>query len=98
MSRKREILAWAEPKGLLNPNFVPKQFMKLSEEVGELANAILKGNVREQIDALGDIQVVITILADQLGLDIDRCTDSAYEVIKNRTGKTINGTFIKDEN
>ena len=94
--RKKEILEWAEPKGLLNPQLAPQQFMKLSEEVGELANAILKGNKIEQIDALGDIRVVITILAEQLGFDIDECEEIAYQEIKNRTGKTINGTFIKD--
>ena len=94
--RKKEILAWGELKGLLNPELAPQQFMKLSEEVGELANAILKGNKIEQIDALGDIKVVITILAEQLGFDIDECEEIAYQEIKNRTGKTINGTFIKD--
>jgi NTP pyrophosphatase (non-canonical NTP hydrolase) len=94
--RKKEILEWADSKGLLNPQLAPQQFMKLSEEVGELANAILKGNKEEQKDALGDIRVVINILADQLGFDIDECEESAYQVIKKRTGKTINGTFIKD--
>jgi NTP pyrophosphatase (non-canonical NTP hydrolase) len=96
MSRKKEILEWASPKGLLKEDFVPQQFIKLSEEVGELANAILKRNKEEQKDALGDIKVVITILAEQLGFDIDDCEESAYQVIKNRNGKTENGTFIKD--
>ena len=94
--RKQEILDWAESKGLLNPQIAPQQFMKLSEEVGELANAILKRNKEEQKDALGDIRVVITILAEQLGFDIDECEEIAYQEIKNRTGKTVNGTFIKD--
>jgi NTP pyrophosphatase (non-canonical NTP hydrolase) len=93
---RKEILEWAKPKGLLNPDFAPKQFIKLVEEVGELANAILKNNKAEQIDALGDIQIVLNILAEQLGFDLDECLKSAYEEIKNRTGKTINGTFIKD--
>ena len=93
---RKGILEWAEPKGLLNPDFAPKQFIKLVEEVGELANAILKGNKAEQVDALGDIQVVLNILSEQLGFDLDECLKSAYEEIKNRTGKTINGTFIKD--
>ena len=93
---RKEILEWAKPKGLLNPDFAPKQFIKLVEEVGELANAILKDNKAEQIDALGDIQIVLNILAEQLGFDLDECLKSAYEEIKNRTGKTINGTFIKD--
>lgn len=93
---RKEILEWAEPKGLLNPDFAPKQFIKLVEEVGELANAMLKGNKAEQVDALGDIQVVLNILAEQLGFDLDECLKSAYDEIKNRTGKTIDGTFIKD--
>ncbi len=93
---RKEILEWAKPKGLMNPDFAPKQFMKLSEEVGELANAILKDNKAEQIDSLGDINVVLIILAEQLGFDLDTCLESAYNEIKNRKGKTINGTFIKD--
>jgi NTP pyrophosphatase (non-canonical NTP hydrolase) len=94
---KERILEWAEPKGLLNPDFAPKQFMKLVEEVGELSNAMLKDNKAEQIDALGDISVVLIILAEQLGFDLDTCLECAYNEIKDRKGKTINGTFLKDE-
>jgi len=93
---KKKVLEWAEPKGLLNPEFAPKQFMKLVEEVGELSNAILKDDFKEQIDALGDIQVVLIILAEQLGFDLDTCLQCAYDEIKNRKGKTINGSFIKE--
>ena len=93
---KKKVLEWAEPKGLLNPQIAPQQFMKLVEEVGELSNAILKGDKAEQIDALGDIQVVLIILAEQLGFDLDTCLECAYNEIKNRKGKTINGSFIKD--
>ena len=71
--------------------------MKLVEEVGELSNAMLNRNEAEQIDALGDIQVVLIILAEQLGFDLDTCLECAYNEIKNRTGVTKNGTFLKDE-
>jgi NTP pyrophosphatase (non-canonical NTP hydrolase) len=94
---KNNVLEWAEPKGLLNPKFAPKQFMKLVEEIGELSNAMLKDNKAEQIDALGDIQVVLIILAEQLGFDLDTCLECAYNEIKDRKGQTLNGTFIKDE-
>ena len=93
---KEKILDWAEPKGLLNPQIAPQQFMKLAEEVGELSNAMLNRNEAEQIDALGDIQVVLIILAEQLGFDLDTCLECAYNEIKNRKGKTINGSFIKE--
>lgn len=94
---KEMILDWAEPKGLLNPDNAPKQFMKLSEEIGELANAIIRGDKLEQADAIGDSVIVLTILADQLGLDIDECVQGAYQVIKHRKGKLVDGSFIKEE-
>ena len=93
---KEKVLEWAEPKGLLNPQIAPQQFMKLVEEVGELSNAMLNRNEAEQIDALGGIQVVLIILAEQLGFDLDTCLECAYDEIKNRKGKTINGSFIKE--
>jgi NTP pyrophosphatase (non-canonical NTP hydrolase) len=91
-----KILEWAEQRNLLQEENQTKQFIKLTEEVGELANAILKQNKLEQIDAIGDIQVVLIILCAQLGLNYENCLNSAYQVIKNRTGKTVNGTFFKD--
>jgi len=93
---KERILEWAEPKGLLNPEFAPKQFMKLVEEVGELSNAMLKDNKAGIIDSLGDISVVLIILAEQLGFDLDTCLECAYNEIKDRKGQTLNGTFIKE--
>ena len=71
--------------------------MKLQEEAGELAEAILKDNQEEIIDAIGDMVVVLTNLANQKGVHIETCISSAYNVIKNRTGKMVNGTFVKDE-
>jgi NTP pyrophosphatase (non-canonical NTP hydrolase) len=90
------VLKWAKERDLLKPENATKQFMKLVEEVGELSNAILKNNEDEIADAIGDIQVVMIILSVQLGYDYDLCLKSAYQTIKNRTGKTVNGTFIKD--
>lgn len=94
---KESILEWAKERQLINPDNAYKQTIKLSEEVGELSGAILKGKQDEVVDAIGDIQVVLIILSEQLGISYDDALKSAYETIKNRTGKTINGTFIKDE-
>ena len=93
---KENILEWGKNKNLLHYENRFKQFGKLLEEVNELYNAMVDNNQEEIIDSLGDIRVVITILAEQLGFDIDECEEIAYQEIKNRTGKTINGTFIKD--
>ena len=91
-----KILEWAKERGILIPDNATKQMLKLTEEVGELAGAIAKGNNIDQIDAIGDIQVVLIILSEQLGINYKEALESAYNVIKNRKGKTINGVFIKD--
>ena len=96
-STKNNVLEWAENKDLIHEENAPKQLIKLQEEVGELCSAYLKGNKAEQIDAIGDIRVVLTILAEQLNLDIDTCFDIAYNEIKNRKGVTKNGTFIREK-
>lgn len=94
---KKQILDWANDRGLLVEGNERNQLIKLMEEVGELSSAILKNKQEEISDAIGDIQVVLIILSFQLGLDVDDCLVDAYETIKNRTGKKVNGIFVKDE-
>ena len=134
------ILNWAKEKNILNKENVPVQKLKLLEEVGETASAILKNKTDEIKDGLGDIYVVLIIMAGQSGedfdlgesnrfweeaeiyellstiiyydifvdfsailelckrlsLDMTECANLAWDEIKNRTGKTVNGTFIKN--
>ena len=92
------IREWAENRGLYSKGDAKTQYVKLQEEAGELAQAILKDDQPEVIDAIGDMVVVLTNLAHQRGVYIEECIQSAYEVINKRTGKMINGTFVKDEN
>ena len=91
-----KILEWAKERGILIPDNATKQMLKLTEEVGELAGSIAKNNKIDQIDAIGDIQVVLIILSEQLGINYKEALESAYNVIKERKGKTVNGIFIKD--
>lgn len=93
---KNSIVKWASERGLVKKENAPKQIIKLQEEVGELASAYLKQDKLELYDAIGDIQVVLIILCEQLDMDYNEALKSAYNVIKNRKGKTVNGTFIKD--
>ena len=93
---KEKVLEWGEARNLLHNENALKQYSKLQEESNELLIGILNKDPYEIIDALGDIQVVLIILANQLGFDIDECLESAYNEIKDRTGKTVNGNFIKD--
>jgi len=88
---------WAATRGLYDKGNAHTQYVKLMEEAGELAKALLKQDKPEIIDAIGDMVVVLTNLAHLQGFEIEDCIDSAYNVIAARTGKMINGTFVKDE-
>ena len=87
---------WADARGIYEHGDPKTQYLKLMEEAGELGRAILKENEGEQVDAIGDMVVVLTNLSELLGLNIEDCIESAYEVISKRTGKMKNGTFVKD--
>ena len=91
------IREWAQTRGLYDKGNPTTQYVKLQEEAGELAKALLKNDEPEVIDAIGDIVVVLTNLAHLKGYRIEDCIDSAYNVISKRKGKMINGTFVKDE-
>ena len=71
------------------------QYVKLMEEAGELAEALLKNDKYEIKDAIGDMVVVLTNLAVLEGMQIENCIESAYNEIANRKGKMENGTFVK---
>jgi len=91
------IRSWAKDKGIYESGDSRTQYVKLMEEAGELAQAILKNDEPEVIDAIGDMVVVLTNLAELRGYNIEKCIDSAYNVIKSRQGKMVNGTFVKQE-
>ena len=87
---------WAAVRGIYDEGNTVVQYTKLMEEAGELAKALLNDDHDEINDAIGDMVVVLTNLAHLHGTDIEDCIDSAYTEIAGRTGKMINGTFVKD--
>jgi NTP pyrophosphatase (non-canonical NTP hydrolase) len=87
---------WAEEKGIFEKGDPKTQYIKLQEEAGELAKAILNNDKEEVIDALGDCTIVLVNLAELCGYSLEDCVNSAYSVISKRTGKMSNGTFVKD--
>ena len=91
-----KIRMWSREKGI-NKAEPSKQMLKLVEEVGELAQGLAKGNNDQVIDSIGDVYVVLTILAQQLDLDVEDCVKMAYEEIADRKGKMVNGVFVKEE-
>ncbi|AZF90930.1 DNA-binding protein [Streptococcus phage CHPC928] len=91
---------WADERNLKQAD--PKiQWMRITEEVGEIRDVLLKPTkfTDPQMalkDAVGDTLVTIIVLAHQLDLDVTECLSIAYDEIKNRKGKMVNGTFVKE--
>ena len=96
-NRFQLIRDWAGERGLYTKGDTKTQFCKLMEEAGELGRAVLKDDQEEFVDAIGDMVVVLTNMAHLGGTTIEECIDEAYKVIAKRTGKMVNGTFVKDE-
>ena len=71
------------------------QLQKLHEEVYELAEARIVNDFSAEVDAIGDTCVLICYCL-QRGLTLEQCLESAYNEIKDRTGKLVNGVFVKD--
>lgn len=97
-----DIIQWGREKGLNDPK---AQLNKVIEEVGEIAHEVSRNHYDlesieqpdELYDALGDTLVTVIILCDILNIDPLTALDTAYDAIKNRSGKTINGTFVKED-
>jgi NTP pyrophosphatase (non-canonical NTP hydrolase) len=90
-----KIRDWAQDRGIYDKGNSHTQYVKLMEEAGELAEALLKNDKYEIKDAIGDMVVVLTNLAVLEGMQIENCIESAYNEIANRKGKMENGTFVK---
>lgn len=90
------IRAWAAARNLIDGSTPVAQMLKLLEEAGELAAAIAKGRPADAKDGVGDVVVVLTILSAQLGFSIEDAIAAAYEEIKDRKGRMVDGVFIKE--
>lgn len=92
------IIQWAENRNMIKPDRLTglAQLAKVTEELGELSAGINKNDEDKTKDSLGDIMVTLIILAQDLNFDLLDCLNSAYNVIKDRKGKTINGVFVKE--
>jgi NTP pyrophosphatase (non-canonical NTP hydrolase) len=95
MSMTKKIEQWAKDRGLDSAD-PAKQALKLGEEFGELCQGLAKSDMPLVIDSIGDMYVVLTILSMQLGVNIEDCIETAYNEIKDRKGKMVNGTFVKE--
>ena len=94
--RNQRVVRWAAARNLIHGSDARAQTIKLGEEFGELCAAIARGKTDEAMDAIGDMTVVLTILAAQLGTTIEACQDAAWEQIKDRKGRMVDGVFVEE--
>lgn len=102
----RNVEKWAEDRNLILGSTPLKQVNKTSEEVNELVAALgayewASANQRDMLidlaaDAIGDVAVTLIVIAKQLGLNFEECLEGAYEEIKDRKGRMVNGVFVKE--
>ncbi|QQT98030.1 MazG-like family protein [Pediococcus pentosaceus] len=92
----KNIKKWGAERGITDGD-PSRQLNKLTEELGKLAEGFNKEFPEQIEDSLGDMFVVMTLFAEQNGLNIVDCIQSAYETIKDREGKTVDGVFVKSE-
>lgn len=96
MTHFQLIRGWAAERNLITGSDPERQMLKLAEEHGELAAAISRGHIIATRDAIGDMVVVLTIIAAQLGADIENCIEDAWQEIKDRKGEMRDGVFVKE--
>ena len=82
--------------GIVKPENAKTQFMKVTEELGELAEGINKDKPEQVKDSLGDVLVTLILLAEDLNLNLLDCLNSAWGEIKDRKGQVKNGSFVKE--
>lgn len=93
---KSNVLDWAESRGIFDSSDPKTQCLKFVSEAGELADNIAKGDHYAAQDDLGDILVTLILLSEMIDTDLMVCLESAYETIRKRQGRMVNGVFVKD--
>lgn len=92
------VVRWGEARGIIQNGTPVSQMVKLYEETTELFDALIKKDLVETKDAVGDILVVLTMICAQLDIDLTTCYQGAYEEIKDRKGYlTPEGIFVKEK-
>lgn len=90
------VVRWAEERGIFVGSDPTTQFLKFIEETGETAAAILKDNQGEFVDGVGDVLVTLILLCHMRSVTLEECLEEAWNEIKDRKGRMVNGAFVKN--
>ena len=88
------ITEWHEARNMIQGSTNKDQFHKLIQECGELSDNLVIGNDRK--DDYGDIMVVLIGMMERDGYTMQECLEKAYDDIKDRRGRMIDGVFVKE--
>jgi NTP pyrophosphatase (non-canonical NTP hydrolase) len=91
-----KISRWANDRNIIQGSTPIKQALKTLEECAELIESVADNDKEGISDAIGDICVTLVNQCEMQGLDFLECIEKAYEVIKDRKGRMINGKFQKE--
>ena len=89
-----KVKQWFHDRNLIDGSTDKDQVLKLMQELGELSDSVCKGN--DVSDDLGDMLVVMLNIMERNNLTIEQCLNVAYNDIKDRKGKMIDGIFVKE--
>lgn len=103
-----DVIEWGRERGLHETNDLMPQLTKLTEELGEVAAGVARNDHNRIIDGIGDMLVVMVNLGevfnkrfpgqfDEGQSFLEGCLGEAWAEIAARTGRTVNGVFVKDE-
>jgi hypothetical protein len=99
----QKVITWGKEEGILDESDSIKQLSKMIEEMAELTHGLACGSIDDVADIIGDIQITLILLLELFNveafckLDYDKCLQMAYNVISQRSGKMINGDFVKND-
>lgn len=96
----QNVLQWGREKNIIGANgrgTCYAQARKVLEEANETHAAVNFGSHAEVKDGIGDTAVTLILLAEMYGWTLEECLQVAYDVIAGRTGKMVDGVFVKDK-
>lgn len=96
MNREEDIIQWARERHIFDSATPGSQHGKTLEEVQELTDALADNNEAEIKDAIGDLVVTLILQAHMHGWSLDECVEAAYQEIKDRKGRMVDGVFVKE--
>ena len=99
---QEKVIQWAKDRNIFENSNAIKQISKTQEELYETLTALReieqgKESILDVADGIGDMLVTIILLAEMVGLNSVDCLADAYEEIKNRKGKMVDGLFVKEK-